>query len=56
MLFAQVRQYSLIAGRFISQDMHWNTKNLIYGDNSKRVLPDSLAIGQSNNLYVYTSE
>ena len=55
-LFDQVRQYNPIAGRFISQDVYWNTKNMIYWDNSKRMLPDSFAIGQINNLYVYAIE
>lgn len=34
------------------EDSHWNTKNMVYGDNNSLV-PNIRAIRQSSNLYVY---
>ena len=59
-LYAQAREYNSNTGRFIAQDTHWNTKNMIWGDdvyeNYELVVsaPDSLSIRQSNNLSGYT--
>ena len=57
-LFAQARQYDSKKGRFISQDTHWNPYNMIYGDTIRGIrnaslLPNPVAINQSNNLYIY---
>ena len=46
------RYYDPQTGRFITEDTHWNTHNMIYGDNSSSV-PDMSAIMQSTNLYAY---
>ena len=62
-LYAQAREYSPENGRFISRDKYWNVENMIYGDENvltevhnhfTGLLPDPLAIGQSNNSYSYT--
>jgi RHS repeat-associated protein len=62
-LYAQAREYSPSKGRFISHDKYWNQENRIYGDDNVysevpnqliHLLPDSLAISQSNNPYSYT--
>jgi len=59
-LFAQSREYMPTTGRFISQDTHWHIGNMIYGDIERYEPwevhnggPDSFAIRQSSNLYVY---
>ena len=49
------RYYDPQTGRFITEDTHWNTYNMIYGDNSSSV-PDISAIRQSGNLYSYCSQ
>ena len=46
------RYYDPQTGRFITEDAHWNTHNMIYGDGSSSV-PDMSAIMQSSNLYTY---
>ena len=48
--YLRARYYDPSVGRFISEDSHWNTHNMIYGDNNSSV-PDILAIRQSSNLY-----
>ena len=53
--YAQARYYMPQAGRFISEDPHWNPHNMIYGDRpSSSPVPDILAIEQGGNLYVYS--
>jgi len=59
-LFAQARQYMPELGRFVSEDTHWHTENMIYGDNPhstilEKKLPNLLAMNQANNLYGYTA-
>ncbi len=51
------RYYDPKAGRFITEDTHWNTHNMIYGDNPDKnnPVPDMSAIKQSGNLYAYCS-
>ena len=53
--------------RFTQQDTHWNTSNMIYGDNPQKIneredklglktysyAPQIIAVVQSGNLYVY---
>jgi RHS repeat-associated protein len=50
--FAQAREYMPETGRFAAKDTHWNPNNMIYVDNNDLV-PDTNAIRQSANLYVY---
>ena len=52
-LYAQAREYAPQIGRFTSEDIHWNPRNMIYGDNSENTTPNLLAISQSKNLYNY---
>ena len=59
------RNYLPVIGRFLQPDPHWNTSNMVYGDNPIKMnqqedeaglstyLPDINAINQSGNLYVY---
>ena len=61
------RNYLPIIGRFTQQDTHWNTYNMIYGDNPQKInerqdaqgltaytyVPQISAIMQRGNLYVY---
>ena len=51
--YAQAREYQPQVGRFISEDIHWNPENMIFGD-EKGSLPSLEAILQSGNLYSYT--
>lgn len=56
--FAQAREYNPQVGRFISQDIHWNPDNMIYGDyllpiEGQVLLPSMLSITSSQNLYTY---
>jgi RHS repeat-associated protein len=56
--FAQAREYMPGAGRFIANDIHWHTGNMIYGDVIRQVqnaslLPNLPTIRQSSNLYNY---
>jgi len=58
--FAQAREYVPHAGRFIAEDKHWNTGNMIYGDAAELMphgakLPNYRAIMQRANLYGYCS-
>ena len=52
--YAQARFYDPTASRMISEDTHWHTENMIFGDiPSNRSVPDMDAIMQSANLYAY---
>jgi RHS repeat-associated protein len=56
--YAQARYYNPAVGRFVSEDFHWNTSNMIYGDsllliNGHSPLPNMLAIKQNANAYDY---
>lgn len=37
LIYLRARYYDSDSGRFISEDTHWNTDNMIYGDNQKAV-------------------
>ncbi len=65
--YLRARYYDPAIGRFTQQDIHWNTANMIYGDNSQKTNESQDALGlkiytyapsissimQSGNLYVY---
>jgi len=65
--YLRARAYQPTTGRFLSEDIHWNTSNSIYGNNPWRInerqdlsglnrytyVPDINAIRQSSNLYIY---
>ena len=65
--YLRARYYDPSVGRFTQTDSHWNTANMIYGDNPQKVnerqnalglktysyMPQITAIMQSGNLYVY---
>ena len=56
--FAQARYYLPQAGRFNAQDAHWNSENMISGDEpfvfaNLALLPHNHSIIQSANLYNY---
>ena len=56
--YLRARYYDPTTGRFSSEDTHWNTSNMIYGDtplmpNKLAKAPDIAAITQNSNLYVY---
>ena len=65
--YLRARYYDPALGRFTQQDTHWNTANMIYGDNPQKIneredrlglksysfAPQISAILQSGNLYVY---
>ena len=57
--YLRARYYQPSTGRFLSEDTHWHSGNMIYGDNPRdplglnRYTPDITAIRQSGNLYVY---
>jgi RHS repeat-associated protein len=58
LVYLRARYYEPGTGRFIQQDSHWNTDNMIYGDNpiilsGSSKVPDDKAIMQSYNLYAY---
>jgi len=68
-VYLRARYYQPVFGRFVSEDTHWNTGNMIYGDNPTKInesdeddplalktytyVPDIQTIMQSGNLYVY---
>lgn len=52
-IYLRNRYYDASVGRFISEDTHWNSTNMIYGDNRNNGNPSIAAIMQSSNLYVY---
>ena len=65
--YLRARYYDPRIGRFTQQDTHWNTSNMIYGDNPQKIneredklglktysyAPQIIAVVQSGNLYVY---
>ena len=65
--YLRARYYDPRIGRFTSEDTHWNTSNMIYGDNPQKIneredklglktysyVPQISAVIQSGNLYVY---
>ena len=65
--YLRARYYDPNIGRFTQQDTHWNTANIIYGDNPQKIneredklglktysyAPQITAVMQSGNLYVY---
>ena len=56
--YLRARQYDPAAGRFLSEDTHWNPANAVYGDNpcqltANTYIPNILAIMQSSNVHVY---
>ena len=51
MIYLRARYYQPEVGRFISEDTHWNTNNMIFGDNYS--VPNITTIMQSSNLYAY---
>jgi len=57
--YLRARYYNPANSRWLSPDTHWNTGNMIYGDNPQDLLglgiyvPNIAAIMQSGNLYVY---
>ncbi len=57
LIYLRARYYDSVIGRFISEDPHWNTDNMIYGDKEYEEdeikVPDAQAISQASNLYVY---
>ncbi len=56
-IYLRSRYYAPNVGRFISEDTHWNSSNMIYGDkvykDGEIKVPDINAIMQSDNLYGY---
>ena len=57
LIYLRARYYDPGLGRFISEDTHWNSSNMIYGDNpdENNPVPNMSAIMQSSNLFVYCS-
>ena len=67
--YLRARYYDPLIGRFTQEDTHWNTANMIYGDNPQKIneredklglkhysyAPQLSAVVQSGNLYVYTA-
>ena len=65
--YLRARYYDPLIGRFTQEDIHWNTANMIYGDNPLKIneredalglktysyAPQLSAVVQSGNLYVY---
>ena len=56
--YLRARYYDPALGRFTSEDPHWNTGTMVYGDepmklNEYTYAPDISAIIQSGNRYVY---
>ena len=65
--YLRARYYDPRIGRFTQQDTHWNTSNMIYGDNPQKInehedklglktysyAPQISAVVQSGNSYVY---
>ncbi len=56
-IYLRARYYSPAASRMLSEDTHWNPRNMIYGDNPRKfgdvMAPNIAAIMQASNLYVY---
>ena len=53
LIYLRNRYYDPSLRRFISEDPHWNTGNMIYGDDPENKIPNIAAILQSSNLYAY---
>jgi len=63
--YLRARYYDSAIGRFTQEDPHWNTGNMVYGDDpaamsrglldleAEYYLPSVLAMRQSGNLYAY---
>jgi len=63
--YLRARYYDSSIGRFTQEDPHWNTGNMVYGDDpaamsrgmldleAEYYLPSVLATRQSGNLYIY---
>jgi len=52
--YLRARQYDPAAGRFLSEDTHWNPDNFLgESANTEQFAPNQSAISQSGNLYVY---
>ena len=65
--YLRARYYAPDIGRFTQQDTHWNTANMIYGDNPHKIneredglgltmythVPQITAVMQNGNRYVY---
>ena len=65
--YLRARYYDPTIGRFTQEDTHWNTANMIYGDNPQKIneredalglktysyAPQILSVMQAGNLYVY---
>ena len=56
--YLRARYYDPTIGRFTAEDTHWNTSNMIYGDNPQKIgkhiyAPNIYAISQDSNRYVY---
>ena len=65
--YLRARYYDPTTGRFTQEDTHWDTANMIYGDNPQKIneredklglktysyAPQITAVMQSGNLYVY---
>ncbi len=58
--YLRARYYLPRYGRFSQQDTHWNTSNMLYGDNpvtlNGRQIPNYAAISQGLNLYTYCAD
>ena len=56
-IYLRARFYNPVLGRFISEDPHWNIRNMQFGDNpvtrNGRPMPNPLIIMQAGNLYMY---
>ena len=52
LIYLRARYYDPNAGRFISEDTHWNPENMVYGDQNNKYA-DYRNVLQSINLYVY---
>ena len=57
LIYLRNRYYNPEIGRFITEDPYWNVNNMIYGEDGGEEdevkMPDSFAIIQSVNLYIY---
>ncbi len=55
--YLRARNYDPTIGRFLSEDTHWNVRNMIYGDREygegEKKVADIRAINQTLNLYAY---
>lgn len=55
--YLRARNYRPATGRFLTEDTHWNSGNMIYGNNPVKInehsVPNIIAIMASSNLYTY---